>query len=146
MVKLNSTGILITSDTILQYLSNHLLVKIILWLSEYKVNCIYYREHDDSDLMLMSTPTQQKQSSRSVARHPAARALQEQVDGDGPQREAQVVDKMLFSPGEEGKVGGESLLPMYCPYSSLHMFNVHYLLFIRPYFRNFLINCNLDIA
>ena len=55
----------------------------------------------------MSTPPQQKQSSRSVARHPAARALQEQLDEDAPQREAQVIDKMLFSPvqGEEGKVG-----------------------------------------
>jgi hypothetical protein len=42
-----------------------------------------------------------------VSRHPAARALQEHVDGDGAPREAQIVDKMLFSPGrgEEGRVG-----------------------------------------
>ncbi|KAL4231194.1 Transforming acidic coiled-coil-containing protein 2 [Mactra antiquata] len=63
---------------------------------------------ENEDLMLMSTPQQSKQpssTSRGVARHPAARALQEHVDGDGAPREVHVIDKMLFSPvkGEEGK-------------------------------------------
>lgn len=64
---------------------------------------------EDEDLLLMNTPPQQKQhsgSSRGVPRHPAARALQQHVDGDGAPKEAHVVDKMLFSPvrGEEGRV------------------------------------------
>ncbi|XP_060596656.1 transforming acidic coiled-coil-containing protein 2-like isoform X3 [Ruditapes philippinarum] len=67
---------------------------------------------DDEDLLLMNTPPPQKQQSgpsRGVSRHPAARALQEHVDGDGAPREAQIVDKMLFSPGrgEEGRPRGE---------------------------------------
>ena len=52
--------------------------------------------------MLMNTP----QVKSRVSRHPAARALQEQVDGDGAPKEAHVIDKMLFSPvkGQELKV------------------------------------------
>ena len=52
--------------------------------------------------MLMNTP----QAKSRVSRHPAARALQEHVDGDGAPKEAHVIDKMLFSPvkGEELKV------------------------------------------
>ena len=69
-----------------------------------------YSHIEDEDLLLMNTPPPQKQqsgSSRGVSRHPAARALQEHVDGDGAPRDAQIVDKMLFSPGrgEEGRVG-----------------------------------------
>ena len=58
----------------------------------------------EDDLMLMNTP----QGKQRATRHPAARALQEQVDGDGAPKEAHVVDKMLFSPakGEEHRVGG----------------------------------------
>lgn len=69
----------------------------------------------ENDLMLMNTPPNQKPSTRSVARHPAARALQEQVDGDGAPREAHIMDKMLFSPqrGEDGKVGIDSFLTLY---------------------------------
>ncbi|XP_053407888.1 transforming acidic coiled-coil-containing protein 2-like isoform X2 [Mercenaria mercenaria] len=70
---------------------------------------------EDEDLLLMNTPPPQKHQSgpsRGVSRHPAARALQEHVDGDGAPREAQIVDKMLFSPGrgQDGKLrveGGE---------------------------------------
>lgn len=58
----------------------------------------------EDDLMLMNTP----QGKQRASRHPAARALQEQVDGDGAPKEAHVVDKMLFSPGKGEEHKGDS--------------------------------------
>ena len=63
------------------------------FIIHYLISAVYSAE--DDDLMLMNTP----QSKQRVSRHPAARALQEHVDGDGAPKEAHVIDKMLFSPG-----------------------------------------------
>ena len=63
----------------------------------------------------MNTPPSNKTAgtTRAGSRHPAARALQEQVEGDGAPGEATVVDKMLFSAGKGG--GGKVSIVICAP-------------------------------
>ncbi|XP_052252100.1 transforming acidic coiled-coil-containing protein 3-like isoform X12 [Dreissena polymorpha] len=57
-------------------------------------------EFDDDE---MSSPPPKQSSARNVSRHPAARALQEQVGGEVTHREAHIADRALYGKGYTGK-------------------------------------------